>query len=328
MKVLLTGGTGFVGINIAEKLLDEGIDVVIYGLHSLPEEVERAFQKSRGTHVFVQGDILDQNLLDSTIKKYNLTAVIHGAAITPDVEREIKDGRTIVNVNCMGTVEVLEAARKNNIEKFIHLSTQAVYGRTALENDILIEDSSNLKPEELYDITKFAAERIAIRYKQLLDMNIVVARMGDIFGPWEYYSGVRDVMSAPFQVSQLAISAKKALLPRSGYKRWVYSRDIATSLFALLKSDSLKHDVYNVSSRHYWSVEEWCKLLEEKYPSFSYEIVKNPEEANVTFRPDFAPLQIDRLVEDTQYVPPFDLKKSFEDYNEWLEKNSIFLSAK
>ncbi|MDQ0217724.1 NAD(P)-dependent oxidoreductase [Peribacillus cavernae] len=328
MKVLLTGGTGFVGINIAEKLLDEGIDVVIYGLHPLPGEVERAFQKLRGNHVFVKGDIVDQNLLDSTIKKYNLTAVIHGAAITPDVEREIKDGRTIVNVNCMGTVEALEAARKNNIEKFIHLSTIAVYGKTAVEDKILIEDSSTLKPEELYDITKFAAERIAIRYKQLLGMNIVVARMGNIFGPWEYYSGVRDVMSAPFQAAQLAISGEKALLPRAGYKNWVYSRDIAASLLALLKTDSLNHDVYNVSSRYYWSVEEWCKLLEEKYPTFSYEIVNNIREENVIYRADHAPQQIDRFVDDTGYVPFFDLKKSFEDYTEWMEKNLDFVSAK
>lgn len=328
MKVLLTGGTGFVGINIAEKLLSEGMDVVFYALNPLIDEAEQAFQKCKGNYFFVHGDILDQNLLDLTIKQYNITTVIHGAAITPDVQRELTAGRTILNVNCMGTVEALETARKNNIEKFIHLSSISAYGKTASEDDILKEDGSIMKPEDLYEISKYTAERIAIRYKHLLGMNLTAVRMGHIFGPWEHHSGVRDVMSPLFQTTRLATLGEKAFLSRPGYTSWVYSRDIAASLYALLKADTLKHDVYNLGYRQVWSVEEWCQLLEKKYPAFSYEITNDAEKINTIFRPDNAPLQIDRLIDDIGYVPHFDIEKSFEDYTNWVEKHPVFLTKK
>jgi nucleoside-diphosphate-sugar epimerase len=329
VRVLITGGTGFIGINITEKLVDEGLDVVLYALNPIMKEAEQSFQERAGKCHFVRGDILDAELLDSTIKKFNITSIIHAAAVTPGVLREMKDAKNIINVNCLGTIVVLEAARKNNIDKFIYLSSLTAYGKTAYEDDMLIEDRSVPKPNSLYEISKFAAERIALRYKQLFGMNIIATRIGEVFGAWEHDTGLRDTLSAPFQTIRLAILGEKALLPRAGNKNWVYSKDIANAIYALLKANSLNHDVYNVSSNYIWSIEQWCKLLSSKYPQFNYTLIHDDVKANIDFyaEKDHSPLQINRLTEDTDYVPFYDLEKSFEDYTKWADQYSILINS-
>ncbi|WP_424768211.1 NAD-dependent epimerase/dehydratase family protein [Paenibacillus sp. sgz302251] len=329
MSVLLTGGTGFVGINIAEKLMNEKLEVVVYALNPLLREAERVFADYKNKFHFIQGDILDSDLLEETIEKYNVTSIIHAAAVTPDASRETKNGEAIIKINVMGTITVLELARKYKIEKMIYLSSVSAYGNAAYEGDILIEDSSASKPNTLYEISKFTAERIAIRYRQLFGMNIAATRIGEVFGAWEYDTGMRDTLSAPYQAVKLAVSGGKALLPREGKKTWVYAKDIADAIYALLETGTFKHDMYHVSSTFTWSLKEWCELLAARYPGFTYEILREDQEeieANINFyhHIDQSPLQINRLVEETSFSPSYDLKRSFEDYMEWVDKYGIY----
>jgi len=327
MRVLLTGGTGFVGINIVERLLDEGIDLVIYALNPIAPEADKSFQHRPGLCTFVQGNILDQNHLESTIEKYSIDTMIHAAVITPDINREVQESLKIVNVNCMGTVTALEAARKFDIKKFVYLSSSSVYGKTLLEKEALAEETSLLKPESLYEISKFSAEHIAMRYKQLLGMNIIAARIGSVFGPWEHFTGVRDTLSAPFQTTRLAILKQEVFLSGPGRRDWVYSRDVANAIYALVESETLSHEIYNIGSTFNWSVEEWCQLLLKKYEGFHFSIVDDSQEEliNVFGRmEEYAPLKMNRLLEDAGYRPQYDLHKAFQDYMKWIEDTSDF----
>src|SRR4051794_11434063 len=131
MTVLITGGSGFVGINITERLLDENLNVVNYATFPVPEEAMDSLGGRLGNYTFVEGDVLDSASLDSVIKQYQIKKIIHAAVITPDEEREKLYSRNILNVNYMGTVEVLEAAKRHGVEKLIYLSSVSVYGDTA-----------------------------------------------------------------------------------------------------------------------------------------------------------------------------------------------------
>jgi UDP-glucuronate 4-epimerase len=93
----------------------------------------------------------------------------------------------------------------------------------------------------------------------------------------------------------------------------------------VLTSDTLHHDIYHLSSDFRWSIEQWCELLAKTYPDFCYEITDDDERINLVFRPDHSPMSIDRLVQDTQYVPHFDLNNAFDDYVKWLEHYFVFL---
>ncbi len=323
MTVLVTGGSGFVGIAIAEAFLEQGWKVVIYDRHPCPDPVQAHFHELSGQACFVIGDVLDREKLEETGRHHHVSHIIHAAAITPDTEREIADAKTVVSVNCAGTATVLNVASRLGVAGVIHISTGAVYGRGQWKEKELFESVSEMKPETLYEVTKAASEQIVMRHKVLTNLNVVRLRLGDVFGAWEYSSGVRDVLSAPFQATQMALTGTKAWLPRPGLKFWVYSRDVGASVLAFVTSERLHHDLYHLSSSYRWSIADWCALLSRAYPGFCYEVTDREELVNLDFRPDHSPLNIERMVEDTGYIPNFDLGRSFDDYTNWIAQFSL-----
>lgn len=251
--------------------------------------------------------------------------IIHAAVITPDFKREQTFSKNITNVNYMGTVEVLEAARRHAIKKFIYLSSVSVYGDIAFEDKVLTESSSIPLPRTLYEITKYAAERTVLRYKELFDLQVVVTRLGQVFGPWERYTGIRHTPSGPFQATRHAYLSQKAVLPRPGLRDWVYSRDVANSIVQILIKKELKYDLYNIGSGDSWTVEQWCQLLKGEFPQFDYEIIENSNKSNVDFfvPKDASKLSVDRLKSDIGYSPRYGMEEAFQDYMNWIKNTSL-----
>jgi nucleoside-diphosphate-sugar epimerase len=324
LTVLITGGTGFIGINLSEELTDAGIDVVLSAMTSLPKEAQQSLDRRKGNYDFVRSDVLNGNDLDHIIKKYGVTSIVHAAVITPDLDRERSESKVIMQVNLMGTVEILEAAKRNNIEKIIYVSSGSVYGEAALDDDWLSEEKTYPRPTTLYAISKFAGERTVLRYKELYDMNLIVARVGTVFGPWERYTGVRDTLSPLFLTTRLAVLGKEAILANPFRKDWVYSKDIARGLAALLMSKNLRHDVYHLSSGLIWSVADWCEKLADEFPSFNYKIADRTEEANIKSNGVRSPLAVNRITEDVGYATQYGLEDSFSDYMQWIRGTSGF----
>jgi nucleoside-diphosphate-sugar epimerase len=326
MTVLITGGSGFVGINITERLLDENLNVVNYATFPVPEEAMDSLGGGMGNYTYVEGDVLDSALLDSVIKQYHIKTIIHAAVITPDVEREKLYSRNILNVNYMGTVEVLEAARRHGVEKLIYLSSVSVYGDTAFQDDCLLESDSIPIPRTLYEISKFSAERTVLRYKELFGLPVIAVRLGQVFGPWEHYTGIRHTQSGPFQALRHAVLNQEAILPRPGERDWVYSRDIANAIKEILRKKELEYDLYNIGSGQSWTVEQWCQLLEKEFPHFNYRITENSDESNIDFfvPQDAHPLSIERLQVDVGYSPKYGMVEAFQDYMDWIKSTSLF----
>jgi len=327
MTVLITGGGGFVGLATAEAFLEKGWQVVIYDRQPCQESIRSYFQALSGEACFVTGDVLDREKLEETCREHDVSHIIHGAAITPDTQREISDARTVVSVNCGGTATVLDIASRLGVSMVIHLSTGAVYGRGQWEEKELFEDLSELQPETLYEVTKVASEQIIKRHMALTNLQVLRLRLGDVFGAWEYFSGVRDVPSAPFQATRLALTGTRAWLPRPGLKCWVYSRDVGAAVFAFATAPHLRHELYHLSSSYRWSIADWCERLSRAYPGFGYELTERGDLVNIDFRPDHSPLNIERMSGDTGYVPRFDLDRAFADYMDWISRFSTLVSA-
>jgi nucleoside-diphosphate-sugar epimerase len=324
LTVLITGGTGFIGINLSEELTDTGIDIVLSAMTSLPKEAQQSLERRKGNYHFVRSDVLNGDDLDHIIKKYGVTSIVHAAVITPDLDRERNESKTIMQVNFMGTVEILEAAKRNKIEKLIYVSSGSVYGDAALDDDWLSEEKTYPRPTTLYAISKFAGERTVLRYKELYDMNLIVARVGTVFGPWERYTGVRDTLSPLFLTTRLAVLGKEAILANPLRKDWVYSKDIAQGLAALLNSKNLNHNVYHLSSGVIWSVADWCKKLADEFPAFNYKIADRHEEANIKSNGERSPLAINRIKVDAGYASQYGLEEAFSDYMQWIRGTSEF----
>ncbi len=130
MKLLITGGLGFIGSNFIRYILNKYPDYKVINLDKMtyagnPENLSDVEQDKR--YVFVKGDICDKKLVDSLISKEKPDAIINFAAET-HVDRSILDPDAFIKTDVLGTHNLLEAVRKNNIKKYIQISTDEVYG--------------------------------------------------------------------------------------------------------------------------------------------------------------------------------------------------------
>jgi len=319
MSVLVTGGSGFVGINVIEEYLKRGETVVNYDCLPILKEAAESFDALPGTYCWEEGDVLDGKRVRSVLEEHEIDTIIHTAVITPNEEREKAHMRHILEINCCGTVELLQAAVACGIRRFVYVSSIALYGDTAHTAERLFENMTDLTPRSLYEISKFTSERLALRYKELHGLDLSAVRLGDVFGPWERPTGVRDTMSAPYQTLKMAREGKTAVLPRANRTSWVYSRDVAQAICAVAGRSGLAQDVFNISSSSVWSIEEWCRELKKRHPGFDFEI--NPARSNVKYHAetDNAVMDVTRLKEIAGYQPCFGLAESLEDYEAWAD---------
>lgn len=325
MTILITGGSGFVGINIIETFLDAGFTVVNYSLTPVPKEAERVFQDKKGHYLYVEGDILNGKSLIQILNRYQIKCLIHAAAITPDIEHEKKSFLKVSTINYNGTLSVLEAAKTVEVDKFFYISSCTVYGETGYTDPLLQEKTSIPLPTNLYEITKYAGERLALRYKTLYDLPVTVCRLGYVFGAWEHYTGVRQTLSVPFQVTKAGFLNEAIHLPRPGVRDWIYSRDVAAAIYRLIQVEQLQEEIYNIGSGQVWSIVQWCELLQQKFPEFAYQLEENLTLCNVDYfgDKDIQELSIEHLKAEG-YTPKYGLNEAFEDYMAWLEQTSLF----
>jgi nucleoside-diphosphate-sugar epimerase len=321
MTVLITGGAGFVGLNIAEQLLKAGTPVVSYGLQAPPVWAMDRLEALPGRISVKMGDVRDRETLVETIREYRVQRIVHGAAITAALDREAQQAPLIAAVNLGGTIEVLEAALECGVERVVQLGSGSVYGASVKRDGLLDEVDDVPVPDSLYGITKYAAERTALRYGTTRDLSVVVARLGVVFGRWEYDTGVRDTLSIPLTLTQMAQSGSHAVLRSVVPDDWVYGSDVAWAVLRLLQAPSLAQPLYHVSGGRRWSAVSWCARLRERYPSFTYEVAEDPAAANVGRlspgpRPPFA---IARLQEDLGYAARFGEAEAFSDFIAWRD---------
>lgn len=335
MTILLTGASGFVGLNLCEYLLGRGDTVVAFSMGPMPEEALADFERLPGTLKVAEGDVRDLADVRTVFNLNSPEKVIHAAAMTPGELTERHQSADVMATNTLGVINVLDMVWRHKVGRVLHLSSGAVYGangRATEEMEELTEDHPLPLPESAYAISKYAGERIALRYRELWELDLVVARLGTVFGPWEYPTGVRDTLSAPLLTSLLAqfgdqtVPSKEAVLSGTGRKDWLYSRDAAAGLAGLLDAPAPAHALYNLGSGMLWEAAAWCEKLAASYPEFRWRLAENAEEVNVELygSTERAPLAIGRLREETGFVPRSGLEESFADYLVWMEAHRGF----
>lgn len=322
MTILVTGATGFVGNNIVEALLARGERVVAFGQGGMPANARRAFAKYGDALEIVEGDVRDPACLTQLFGTRRIDRLVHGAVITAGVARERNDVSTIVDVNVTGTARVLETARRHGVGRIVHVSSGSAYGRSLFECERLYEDVTPERPQTMYQITKFAGERTALRLRDLHALDLVCVRLGSVIGPWERDTGVRDTLSTHFQLAKMAARGETVLLPQREYRRdWVYCRDVAAAISDLLFAPKLGNALYNISSDLAWGgLAPWCRKLQEVYPKFAFRVAAGGEQTNlgIAERQDRGIMDIGRLRNDIGFVPKYGPANAYEDYAGWL----------
>ena len=328
MSTLVTGGAGFVGLNLLEALLGRGESVVAFDANPLPAAAVADFASLPGRLHVVNGDVRDRNAIVRAMAAHAVDRLIHAAAVTAGPERDAADPGAIAEINLIGTIRALEAARERGLKRVVHVGTGAVYGDLGIVPGNQLDEVNDLpRPIGMYPITKYAAERTCLRLGALWGMDLVVGRLAMVFGRWEHESGARDRMALPLQTVRLAIRGEEARILRVEEQRdWIYAPDVAAGLIALLDAPQLASRVFHVGTGMPWDIADWCERLVAAYRGFRYRFVTDPAEANVLplSSAGRSPFRVDRIRSEAGFAPRYPLDRAFQDYTAWVRSHAGF----
>ncbi|HEX2942328.1 MAG TPA: NAD-dependent epimerase/dehydratase family protein, partial [Rhodopila sp.] len=174
-------------------------------------------------------------------------------------------------------------------------------------------------PANLYGLTKFAAESILPRIAETQKVSLTCARLGVVYGPWEYATGVRDTLSPMLQILECAAAGMPAVLGPPWRGDYTCSRDIAAGLVAMADAPSLPRSIYNLATGRASNAEAWCEALAARRPDFVWRRAVPDEPSNVDSHSGFdrGAMSIERIIADTPYRPQYDFTRAVDHILEW-----------
>ena len=268
MAILITGAAGFVALNVVEHLLAAGRDVVGLDRIPLPRSAHRHFATLPGRFTLIGGSILSSADLRRALTLAPIEAVIHCAVITAGSAREKADPEAIVAVNVHGAVATLMAAARRGVPRFVYPSSGSIYGAAARDVPLIDEDALSPAPVTLYGLTKRAAETLLPRVAEMQTVRLAAARLGSVYGPWEYATGVRDTLSPMLQALECARRGEEAVLGPAWRGDFVFSRDVANGLVRLADARPCRarSTIWEVDSSGRWRrgarrSSAWCRAF-------------------------------------------------------------------
>lgn len=328
MTTLVTGGTGFAGINTVLALAEAGEYVVALDKHPASEECREFLQPVADKVDLVVGDVVDLKGVLRLAEEREVRRIVHGAAITPSGDVEQRMPRHVVSVNLMGTVNLLEVAQQTGVERFVFMSSSGVYGAPKNRTESVSEDSL-LKLDKLYGICKYACELLLKRYKSLFNLSAVSGRMCAIYGPMERPTPSRGAPSTVYRlVGALLAQQPVSARGRQFVRDYTHVEDACTIWKDLTLARSLQHDVYNVSAGVAYSLDDLLQTLQDVDPSFTYRHAEPDESADVEIAPEGerGALNISRVRTELGFSPKYDLRQGLESYLEWARQHPVLFS--
>lgn len=253
MKVLVTGGSGFIGSHVVEKLIEKGIKVLIYDL-MFPEFLEDLPSNKKKLIDYYQGSLLEEDRV--RLAAASVDAILHLAAVA-DVNDVVKEPRYAENLNVRGTFNILEAVRvSGKIKRVIYASSIWVYQDTVCEG-ILTEETPLSLPSHFYTATKLAGEAYCMSYSKLFNIPTTVLRFGIPYGP------------RARETTVIALFVEKALRGEpltiagdgSQHRKFVYIEDLAEGCVLALK-DIAKNKMYNLEGDEKVSIKQIAETIE------------------------------------------------------------------
>lgn len=321
MRVFVFGGAGFVGLNIVEALLRQGHEVIAFDRSPLPSTALRAFAALPGQLEAITGDVLDRTAVTGTIRP-GLDALILGSAITADAARDAADPETILAVNLMAQVPILERARNVGTGRIVNLSSGIVYvGRG--EREPVLSEETGVDPVGLYAISKYAGERVGTRLAGLWGIDHVNVRLSAVFGPWELATPARDTLSPQRQMASLLGTGRPALLARPGWRDWVYAPDVAEAVIRLIAAPRLASRLFNISAPGRWPALDWGRRLTVLDSDFVCRLAEPGETPTIHLHApvDRAPLATERMRDELGWVARFGMPDSADHFVAWWRQH-------
>lgn len=325
MATLVTGGTGFVASNIVRELARAGHQVVCLDINGPDRTVEDFVKEVSSRVTFIQGNILDWETVAKVGADHSVDKIVHAAVYTASrVDVESQRSRDVIDINIEGTANLLELGRTLHVDRFIYVSSGAVYGAASLGDRTLNEDTPTV-PQNLYAITKYASELLTQRYGELHQFSTASVRLSTPYGPMERVTGHRAVMSVFHNWTGQVVRGEAICVEDLDLGRdYTYVADISDGIRTVLDAASLPHNLYNLTAGVWLTFREILAQLRELAPSVEViELDATGDQSQLWGGGPFrGPLSGHRLFQDLKWTPKYDLKAGLEDYLRWRRESS------
>ena len=240
MTMLVTGGAGFIGSNFIRHMLTEHPDTRIVNLDALTYagNLENLRDVAGNpNYTFVRGDICDPETVAAVFRNHPIDTVVHFAAES-HVDRSISDGSTFVRTNVLGTFTLLDCARKHGVRRFIHISTDEVYGST---REGSFAETDTLNPSSPYSSSKAASDLLARSFFITHGLPVIVTRCTNNYGPYQFPEKL-----IPFFTTNL-LQGKKVPVYGTGrnVRDWLYVIDHCRAIDFILQHGE-PGEIYNI----------------------------------------------------------------------------------
>ncbi len=258
-NILVTGGAGFIGSNFINSVLTERDDYNIVNLDKLTYagnlENLKDIEEYNNYH-FVKGDITNRELVDYVFQKYSIKYVINFAAES-HVDRSILGSEIFFRTNVIGTNVLLEASRRYEVEKYLQVSTDEVYGSLGKEG--LFTEQTPLSPNSPYSSSKAGADMMALAFHHTYGLPVVVTRCSNNYGPFQFPEKLIPLMIIN------AMNNKKLPVYGDGMniRDWIYVLDHNKAIEMVLEKGK-EGEVYNIGAGNEMPNIEIVKLILKK----------------------------------------------------------------
>lgn len=296
MRVLVTGGSGFIGSHIVDKLRDRGVRVRVFDM---------VMPTFRNDIEFYQGSLLDIEALK--MAQSGVDAIYHLAAVA-DVKDVYDDPHYAESINVRGTINVLEAARRGGKPRVIYGSTTWVYSEASETN--VDEETPLSAPSHFYTATKIASEYYCRSYSKLYDLPVTILRYGIPYGP-----RARDGAVVPIFV-QKALRGEPLTVAGDGsqFRKFVYVEDLAEGNVLALKPIAA-NKIYNLDGTERVTIRQIAETVKTLVGNVRIESV--PARAG-----DFGGKEVSSELarRELGWIPKVDFREGVRRYAEWYRE--------
>lgn len=311
--VLVTGGAGFIGSHLVDRLLDEGNNVICvdnfdpYYDRSIKENNISEHRK-RDNYRLVEEDIRNLDALRDKITE-DIDVIVHLAA-KAGVRPSVKDPVGFQEVNVMGTQNMLEFAKEQNVKQFIFASSSSVYGTN--ENVPWSEDDHVLKPISPYASTKVSGELMGHVYSDLYDMRFLALRFFTVYGPRQRPD------LAIHKFLRLMSNGEQITLYGDGSSRrdYTYINDIIDGVMSVIDYDDSLYEIINLGNNRTVQLLELVEAIEEAsgIDADKMHAPEVPGDVEQTWA------DVSKAKKLLNYNPDFDLEKGLSNFVNWFNE--------
>lgn len=246
MKILVTGGMGFIGTNFLKYMLDKYPDYEFVCLDNLSVEDSRKNLKDFNEYrnfKFIKDDITNENSIDKIFETEKFDIVINFAAEVA-VDYSIENPNIFLKTNVLGTAILMNACLKYNVLRFHQISTDEVYGDLQIDSAIQYDENAQLKPSNPYAASKASADLLVLSYYRTYGLNVTISRSTNNYGPHQSFRAL-----IPLTIKNCIQNKKIPIFGKGDNIRdWVYVLDHVKAIDLILHHGKIGH-IYNISGK-------------------------------------------------------------------------------